>query len=448
MRIPVFLSGAFCFWIGWFCYSAEPLPWEVNRPIATVKRELYRAHPKPKVAMFVGQRYMGPGLELEETASYMSSSDTPYKPKQRRSTDNGRTWSDFEPIDEVITHVNGTRICWGMFAATYDPASKAMVAIWLRQTKHKGIYYNHCFIRLSHDNGRTWGEPYLLRYEKGSDFDPDDPFKKDFLEHNSCYPCQNICPRQDGSLLLAGSCCHVPDDAPDLNSEKIPPGFKGTPAHGRYGGANNFVGRWNAKTKKYDWTSSNVVWVPRNVSSRGLSEPAVAELKDGRLLTIYRCSNVRLNSKQQPGRKRYTISTDGGKTIGPPRELTYDDGTQFYSPSSYHRLIRHSQTGKLYWIGNLSPHPAKGNSPRYPLVIAEMDEQKVALKKNTVTLIDTRRDGESAKLQLSNFSLLENRETHALEILLPRLGADPKDFWGSDAYKYTLILVGVGAKTE
>ena len=29
-------------------------------------------------------------------------------------------------------------------------------------------------------------------------------------------------------------------------------------------------------------------------------------------------------------------------TLGPVEELKYDDGSSFYSPSSYHRMIRHS----------------------------------------------------------------------------------------------------------
>ena len=76
----------------------------------------------------------------------------------------------------------------------------------------------------------------------------------------------------------------------------------------------------------------------------------------------------------------------------------------------------------------------------YPLIIAEVDEAIPALKRKTVTLIDDRQEGESPRLQLSNFSLLENRETHTLELYLTRLGADPNDFWGADACKYTLTF--------
>ena len=100
-------------------------------------------------------------------------------------------------------------------------------------------------------------------------------------------------------------------------------------------------------------------------------------------------------------------------TLGPVRELKYDDGSSFYSPSSYHRMIRHSMSGKLYWIGNISAAPPSGNSPRYPLVIAEVDETIPALKKSTVTVIDDKQPGQTDAIQFSNFSLLEDRESHA-----------------------------------
>ena len=75
-----------------------------------------------------------------------------------------------------------------------------------------------------------------------------------------------------------------------------------------------------------------------------------------------------------------------------------------------------------------------------PLVIAEVDEKIPALKRSTVTAIDDRKPGESEKLQFSNFSLLENRETHELEMLLTTYSQDPPDWRNADCYKYILKL--------
>ena len=136
----------------------------------------------------------------------------------------------------------------------------------------------------------------------------------------------------------------------------------------------------------------------------------------------------------RPGRKYFSISADGGRTLSPVAEWKYDDGTSFYSPSSYHRMLRHSN-GKLYWFGNISATAPEGNSPRYPLVIAEVDEDKAALKRATVTAIDDRMPGQPADMQLSNFSVLENRETHGIELYLAGYGQNPD---GADSLRYVL----------
>jgi hypothetical protein len=165
-------------------------------------------------------------------------------------------------------------------------------------------------------------------------------------------------------------------------------------------------------------------------------EPEVAELKDGRLLVVWRGSDT----PKTPGRKWFSLSSDGGLTLTEPAEWKYEDGSRFYSPSAWHRMLRHSVTGKLYWFGNICPEPPDGNWPRYPLIIAEVDENKAALKRSTVTAIDDRKPGQSNRLQFSNFSLLENRETHQLEMLLTIYSEDPSDWRNADCYKYTLTL--------
>ena len=78
---------------------AEELPWQVNRPIVAVKKELYRKHPRPGAAAWVNMGYVGPKLELLEMDSVMSQSDTLSDRRWRFSTDNGKTWSDFQPLD-------------------------------------------------------------------------------------------------------------------------------------------------------------------------------------------------------------------------------------------------------------------------------------------------------------------------------------------------------------
>ena len=419
--------------------AADP-PWTTNSPIAEVTRELYAKHPKPKTAIMTDIDYVGPDLEMKETRMWEAVSDTPEKPVCRYSADNGETWTDFEPREEVVSHVGGKEIIWCPGPTLFDPASGTLVSVWLRQTRlGSNQFRNHCFCRLSPDGARTWSEPQLMRYEPGADFDPENPLDPEFLEHNQAYFGQNLIERStDGALVFSVVTANIPKDAPDPNPRKVSAFY--VPVDCRSIGGVNFVGKWNADEKRYDWTAGNVVWVPRHVSSRGLMEPGITELKDGRILTVWRSSNQSLDRSEQPGRKLFALSTDGGFTMSQPAEWKYDDGSSFYSPSSIHRFLRHSVTGKLYWVGNISPSPCNGNSPRYPLIIAEVDEAKAALKKDTVTLIDTRREGDGPGVQLSNFSLFENRKTHDVEIYLTRLGEDASCVWNADAYKYVLRL--------
>ncbi|HEO71501.1 MAG TPA: exo-alpha-sialidase, partial [Candidatus Hydrogenedentes bacterium] len=289
-----------------------------------------------------------------------------------------------------------------------------------------------CFYRLSSDDAETWSEPKQLTYEEGAPFDPDNPLDPEFIWRNEVYPGNNMIRHSNGTLIWPGAAANVPYENKEGKSY-----HPWVAADAKSIGSLCFLATWNSEAKDYDWKAGKPVWVPLSVSSRGLMEPEVAEIKDGRVLIIWRGSDT----PETQGRKWFSVSEDGGMTLSPVQELKYDDGTRFHSPSSFHRMIRWSVNGRLYWIGNICDAPPSGNSPRYPLIIAEVEEIIPALKRDTVTVIDYRRPEDSPKLQLSNFSLLENRETHTLEIYLTRLGADPGDFWGSDAYRYTLRLV-------
>jgi hypothetical protein len=181
-----------------------------------------------------------------------------------------------------------------------------------------------------------------------------------------------------------------------------------------------------------EWVPSNTVYLPPEVSSRGVLEPDAAVLTDGRILVVVRGSDT----PRTPGRKWMTWSDDGGRTLRPLEEFRYNDGSRFYSPSSIHRFIRSGRNGKLYWITNIVPEPPSGNRPRYPLQIAEIDEDSVSVKRNSLTAVDDREPGEPDIIQFSNFHVIENRETLNFEIYMTRLGEDPADPRKSGVYRY------------
>jgi hypothetical protein len=317
----------------------------------------------------------------------------------------------------------GITVWEGSGCKLYDLQSGVLVEMWLRQIAQKAIYSNFTYYRFSRDHGQTWTQPKQLRYEPGDAFDPQNPVKPSFLKPNQAYFGNNLLRHSNGTLIHCVAHANAPNDSGnDRRAWKM--------------GSLCFIGNWNRDRQDYDWKAGQRIEIFPEKSSRGLMEPEVAELRGGRLLVVWRGSNT----AKTPGRKWFSISKDGGQTLDEVKEFGYDDGSIFYSPSSYHRMLRHSVTKKLYWIGNICIEPPSGNSPRYPLVIAEVDETIPALKRHTVTVIDDRRPGQPAAIQFSNFSLLENRETHELELHLTTYGQDPSNVYAADNYKYTLLL--------
>lgn len=402
-------------------------PWKTNRPIATIAKELYRKHPKPRAAALVSTQYVGPKLELMEWQGLEIDDDVHESQMARWSQDNGRTWSKFEPLQPSSNiKYKGVTVWEGAASrAAYDAESGLLLDMWLRQINVKGQYCCATYYRQSADHGRTWTAPKQLVYEQGPAFDPANPLEPAFLKRNQAYPGNNTIKLRDGTLLHCASSANAPGDAGnDQRKWRM--------------GALCFKGKWDDASKSYRWTAGKPVAISPALSSRGLMESEVAELADGRILVVWRGTN----SRETPGRKWYALSSDGGRTLSEVKEWVYDEGSRFYSPSSYHRTIRHSVTKKLYWIGNVCTTPPVVDSPRYPLVIGEIDETKAALKKATITAIDDRRPGQGAAIQFSNFSLLENRETHCLELHLTTYGQedDPKNWASADNYKYTVRL--------
>ncbi len=400
-----------------------------NRPIVTVSKELYKSHPRPGAAADVTVNYVGPKREREEIHSLQIRDDVPDEPKRRFSADGGRTWSEFEPQPTTLSYPKGVEVWEGPGAKLYDPKTGALVGVWLRQINRNGLYHNFTYSRISRDFGKTWSTPRQLKYESGDDFDPDNPLNPGFLQRNHAYFGSNILRYSNGTLIHAVAHANAEGDV----NEKRPWRMASL----------CFVGRWDKNLRGYQWTAGKRIAISPEVSSRGLMEPEVAELADGRVLVIWRGSNT----STTPGRKWHSISADGGVTLSPVQELRYDDGSQFYSPSSFHRMIRHSITKRLYWIGNICPNPPSANSPRYPLVIAEIDESIPALKRDTVTVIDDRQPDQSPAVQFSNFSLVENRNTHELELYLTPYGEDASNVFTADNYKYTLRLAQ-GRRTD
>jgi hypothetical protein len=293
-------------------------------------------------------------------------------------------------------------------------------------------FFDHGLYCVSRDLGRTFTAPRLLRFEAGEEFDEADWGKPGYLERNKMYGGYTAIATREGKVLYPFS----------------------TPARIRTAGGEQttsavrcLIGIWDERAADYRWEVSGEIAVPLEWSGRGLMEPTLAELKDGRVVMGMRGStdlyklfcpegNVTMT---QPGRHWLSVSEDGGRHWSPVRDWRYADGEPFYSPSTLARLLRHAN-GRLYWVGNICPEPPKGNMPRHPLVIAEVDEEGPGLVQESATVIDTKGEGEqvAAEFQLSNFNLLENEQTGAIELYLTRYGESSEHWLKANAYRYEI----------
>jgi hypothetical protein len=384
-----------------------------------LKRDIYMPLGGHGQCTSVGVTYVGGGLVREETWCLLDEDDAPKQPLRRRSPDNGRTWEFPIALSEETAFDRPDGGVLHHPSKVWDPAAdRTLVFDMIREWPGVPLYtmnwqtmehpfVDHCFV----DSGEG---PVLMRYEDGDDRDPDSPFKRGYLDANRAYY---------GNPLL------LPDGR----------GFFPMVCYRQAKGYSfNAGGLVLMRRESVDapWLPSNQVYIDPAVSSRGLLEPDVTVLADGRVLVVCRGSNQRLDPAQAPGRKWASVSTNGGRTISEVQPLHYDDGSLFYSPSSIHRFFRSSRTGKLYWLANITPGPTHGNGPRYPLQLCEIDESMPAVKRDGVILVDDRQADEPESVQLSNFSIIEDRETLDIEIYLTRLGETPGNTWDAKPYRY------------
>jgi hypothetical protein len=381
-------------------------------------RELYLSAPGNDTALWCSVSYTDQKLKREEIHRTSGESDAYHNFQRRVSRDNGKTWSDLQMLPDVTSQLEGGGIVNYPGGYHFDPVlgnsyQMKMRRIWpgmeiytFNWGGHAHPFNDHVFV-IENDEKEV-----LLRYENGPVFDQENPFDPEFCASNCAYFGVAMDFASDGTAYFPIVCHTAKDDTAHTSGGIVL--MRRDPASG-------------------EWLTSNQQYLSPERTSRGLLEPDVAVLKNGNILTVARGNDT----PACPGRKWFSLSTDGGETLSPVEEFRYDDGSSFYSPSSIHCFQRSSKNGKLYWLANITPEPPEGSGPRYPLYIAEIDETNVAVRKDSLIEVDVRGDDEPNVLQLSNFSVIENRETLDIEIYLTRLGEDPEHFWHAPVYRYS-----------
>ena len=369
------------------------------------------------------------GTEMLSIEERWSRSDTVDAIQVRWSSDNGRTWTD------AGTRIAGEHGPQGMLRrhprAGLADAPDRYVEFWNEGTLAsddplEGLRQWNIYYHVSRDGGRTFGPPVQVIHE-GSEFHSLHPLPGVWTGKNCVMlgdvPCVPVA-LADGTILLP---VEITPLAPD--------GTLYNPA-GAYTYTDVAVvrGRWRGGTLY--WRMSELVRGDPNRATRGMDEGTVEALDGGRLLMVMRGSNDR--RPELPGYRWFTISADGGSRWEKPRPWTYQGGEPFFSPSSCSQLLRHS-SGRLFWLGNVTPGNPRGNRPRYPFVIGEVDRRGGLLLRDSVRTVDTLQPGEDPILTLSNFFAREDRVTGEIAIHMTRLFART-DGWTGDAYLYRVQI--------
>lgn len=287
------------------------------------------------------------------------------------------------------------------------------------------------WVRVSTDGGKTYGDLKPI-IQQGAAYSPMHPIEVVHVGKNSfCYATipGTMLKLSNGQVYFP--CYYAPLDAQGNYYNPLK-------AY-TFGAVVGIIGTWNAAGDDLIWDASRPVLIDADQSSRGADECAIIELagQPGHLFMTIRGSNEPNPGGKIPAVKWKTLSTDYGKTWSKPEPFTFSDGKTFPSPSSCCSFIRSTKTGKCYWVGNISRTLPKGNAPRYPLVIAELDEQKLALRHETLTIIDDRQPDDPPDLQLSNYGLLEDAQTGELVIEINRYMSN-RNAPGAGAHTYVI----------
>lgn len=400
-----------------------------ERPMA--KLTLKSVQPSEKMSHLMFATYLKKtGVEMVKGSGYTESTGSTilikpgeeFMPNGFLSSDNGRTWAkqpanpDFdsklphgyrrETFPLFVDPVNGKiiKVVPSLDTPGLDPSivepPVALEAYYLRY-------------RVSVDGGKTYlfDEPIV---QKGKT--PENPFEGVYRGKNGIFMGDvgsQLLRTRKGRILIPAQACKL---GPDGKLWSPGGGFT-------YTDVIIIIGRW-VKGDRLEWEISQPIEADPARSTRGMIEPTLAEMPDGRLLCVMRGSNGGSKDPQFkiPGYKWFSVSSDGGYHWTKPEPWTYDDGTPFHSPSAMSQLLKHS-SGRYFWIGNISPTNSKGNNPRWPLVIGEVDPQTLKLRKATLCTIDTKRPEESG-LNLSHWWGYEDRETGDIVIAGARFSLD------------------------
>jgi hypothetical protein len=361
----------------------------------------------------------GSMLSIEQRISRSDTIDLAY---YRTSRDHGRTWS------APVARTTGQRRPDGMWrchprACYLDPPTGRFVEFWIEgllptDDPLEGMRQWNIFYRVDGGSARQV-------VQEGAEFDARHPLPGVYTGRN-CVMLGDVgslpIGLPDGAILLPAITCPLNSDGRLYNP---------TAAY-TYTDALVLHGRWNGN--RLAWRAAEPVKGDPLRATRGMDEPTLARLADGRILMLLRGSNA--GQPSLPGYRWVSYSNDGGWHWTAPRPWTFTTRQPFFSPSACSQLLRHSN-GKLYWVGHIAPSNPRGNRPRYPMIIGEIDEASGLLIRDSLITVDDRQPGEDEILMIYPLSAREDRRSGEIAVHASRIFAFTEG-WRGDAFLYRI----------
>lgn len=366
------------------------------------------------------------GGDMMSIEQHWTRSDTIDVAYISHTRDHGRTWG------ERVERVTGEKTSRGMLrrhlrGGWVDARSGRFIELW-----NEGVLPSDDPL----EGLRQWNLYYRVGNQvhqvvhRGSGYSPEHPLpgvwrgKNSVMLGDSGY---NVVTLRDGTLLMPVSISPV-----DASGKLYNPSGAYT-----YHDAAVLRGRWHQG--KIEWEISSRIEADPQRASRGMDEPSIAQLNGRQLMLVMRGANDKLPGV--PSYKWISLSSDQGRTWTKPAPWTYDDGTNFFSPSACSQLVPHS-SGRLFWLGNITPENPRGNRPRYPFVVGEVDRATGRLIRSSIRTVDDRQAGDDPVLTLSNFYAREDRQSKEIALHMTRLFAYDKAMkpagWEGDAFLYRI----------
>ena len=383
-----------------------------SQPMKVVSKEVLVPSPGPGVGVAGGAYYTrAAGHELVSVHSHHSRSDTADIALYRRSADGGATWG---PVTEVATGEQRDGGMWRRYprAGHADPATDRYVTVRVEgvlptDEPLEGMRQWLLHYAVSADGGRTdlIDEPVVHdgSDEDGVPFDADHPLPGVWRGRNgvmlgdlTCLPLtlrgRKRCRRHPGAVpdLPGGAGRHLPQQGGRLHVPRL-----GGPARALGGRrASSELAIVRARDRRSGAVHARV---PGGDHRRARAGPRA----DG---------DARLQRRAAGAAGLPLVRHVRGLRLDVQRGAAVEadtSGAPLHSPSACSQLLDHSD-GRLFWLGNLCEGNPRGNSPRYPIVIAEVERDTgLVMREPRSPIIDDRQPGEF-------------ETAHAVQLLRPR----------------------------